>query len=169
MVSESEELLARAMVVSDPGRWMASWMPIVRYGCPRFDDVVYSGKKYFGDLDRFDRLLRMAPYYKNESFEEEREWRMVLRLEDHSRDQELSLISQEAGGLLGDIAVNVRAASGKLIPFVEIRPPKFDEVLVSVTIGPAASANIEDVELALAISGLENVEVTESTSTYTHK
>lgn len=139
----------------------------VRYGHPRFDDFIRSGRKYFPHLDSNERLIRMAPFYKHESFEEEREWRLVLRLEDHTYREDISKIMSAGERRIDSLSLEARVAGSRIVPHVELKPKDFGDVLRGVIVGPSTKAHREDVELLLSLYGMDAVCVRKSKSSYT--
>lgn len=139
----------------------------VRYGYPRFDDFIRSGRRYFPQLDSDERLIRMAPYYKHESFKEEQEWRLVLKLEDHTYKADILGIRSSGERYIDALSLKARVADSRIVPHVELRPKELSDVLKGVIVGPSAKAHREDVEFLLDLYEMDDVTVWKSESSYT--
>lgn len=139
----------------------------IRYGRARFDDFCDAGERFFPNMDTAHRLRRMSPFYKNKSFEEEREWRLLIWLEDHSANVDLQRIYERTSLLKELPQLGFSNRGSDLVPHVEVRPHKLSDVLNEVTLGPRCTAIVEDVQLLLAASEVgDSVNVGVSSSSY---
>lgn len=146
----------------------------------------YNATKEINDNLRVDfvefalnEVVKKAYFYKNESFIEESEYRLVYNSKPYSSHQEddgstvyeqilsrkeVNLTSEK--DMLGKMDFYV--SNGKLISYRPLRPYSLDSLINEIVIGPKSAVKCDDVEMLLKVNGINNpkIKVYKSKITY---
>ncbi|NPD48022.1 DUF2971 domain-containing protein [Lentimicrobium sp. S6] len=106
-------------------------------------------------------LLLLTQSYKNPSFEEESEWRLIFTPNTSGFS-----VKKEITNIISDL--NFRCTKDKIISYYkQSLENKFNSKLIpEIVLGPKSKIDIPEFKLFLKANGLEGTEVTPSDSTY---
>jgi hypothetical protein len=113
--------------------------------------------KIYAMMDLCFSLINFSLVFKNSSFKEEREWR-ILHTPTSRYEEPLEQLSD----------INFRLGQNKIISYFEFRfKNNFDSKLITeVVLGPKCIMKVDEVKRFLQMNGLKKTKVTVSKSTY---
>ncbi len=165
-----------------------------------FDKISYGVKhanEYFNQVSEFDKITenstsddieeiaqqalykisRRAAFFKNDSFKEEKEWRLAITLKNYDYSNNYfdfsSMNMKEAfQGRYFIERFGFISTNDRLVPHIELTLSLMKDAICSIYIGPKSNVSIEDMRMFLIANGLlastndKSIEIHYSASSY---